>query len=34
VLLKSVEVIDEEGVPHIIKLRDPVMLPPPERAQH
>ena len=34
VLLKSVEVIDEEGVRQIIKLRDPLMLPPPEHAQH
>jgi hypothetical protein len=34
VLLKSLEVIDEDGVRQIIKLRDPLMLPPPERAQH
>ena len=34
VLLKSVEVIDESGVRQIIKLRDPLALPPPERAQH
>jgi hypothetical protein len=29
VLLKSVEVIDESGVRQIIKLRDPLALPPP-----
>ena len=34
VLLKSVEVIDESGARQIIKLRDPLTLPPPERAQH
>ena len=34
VLLKSVEVIDESGERQIIKLRDPLTLPPPERAQH
>lgn len=27
--LSSVEVIDDEGFRHIIKLRDPLMLPPP-----
>ena len=33
-LLRSLEVIDEDGVRQIIKLRDPLMLPPPEHAQH
>jgi hypothetical protein len=32
VLLKSVEVIDESGVRQIIRLRDPLTLPPPEPA--
>lgn len=34
VVLTSMEVIDESGVRHIVKLRDPLMLPPPERVQH
>lgn len=34
VVLRSLEVIDENGVRQIIKLRDPLMLPPPEHAQH
>jgi hypothetical protein len=33
-LLRSLEVIDEDGARQIIKLRDPLMLPPPEHAQH
>jgi hypothetical protein len=32
VLLKSLEVIDKDGVRQIIKLRDPLMLPPPQPA--
>jgi hypothetical protein len=30
-LLKSMEVIDQEGTRQIIKLRDPLMLPQPQR---
>jgi hypothetical protein len=33
VLLKSLEVIDEDGVRQIIELRDPLMLPPPEMRE-
>jgi Family of unknown function (DUF5335) len=30
--LESLEVIDDEGTQHILKLRNPLMLPPPEGA--
>jgi hypothetical protein len=32
-LLRSLEVIDGNGVRQIIKLRDPLMLPPPEHGR-
>jgi hypothetical protein len=27
--LESIEVVDDEGTAQVVKLRDPIMLPPP-----